>query len=556
MSIAISMTRDFARRSAWPALFTLIYLVVLPWLAYGLLRWRMPLPLEYFSEAPLPFSFLVVASFACLVVIWVAQGENRFGVGPRLYVLPMQTWWIVACRMLQSGLATAALYGITVASYNLIFGTFWPVALPAAALVVLVWWVQAYTWTLLHFRLWRFVAVLAMVGSFGYWISTRTWTQATPADFVVLCGYAAAEFMVSVQGVARHRRGDCEAVTAWLARMQQWLDSRLTRSPPPLASPHHALSWSEWRHGGFALPVIVAGVLVFVPLMGMARVALGWTLAIGTPLFTALDVLHVELVLALVFQPQIALLCGLVLGHRNQCRGRLEFDSYSATRPVSDRVMSAVLLRTAWRSVLAAYAVSALVCLATAAWVYWQAGAGELHSLARLLPKPLLDLGVWSVLVVCGASLLASWTMLGLSASAILCGRPSFVCWLLGAGAAVVIVWLNVIHFLAPPEMANFLSAAGCAVFGLACLVGTAVAFALARRRDLILSRTCVLSEMGWLMLCVGWGALWAITAEPPTVDSPALLRWLALPLLPGLLALVFAPLATVPLALAWNRHR
>jgi hypothetical protein len=33
-------------------------------------------------------------------------------------------------------------------------------------------------------------------------------------------------------------------------------------------------------------------------------------------------------------------------------------------------------------------------------------------------------------------------------------------------------------------------------------------------------------------------------------------LRWLALPLVPGLLALVLAPLATAPLALAWNRHR
>ncbi len=245
-----------------------------------------------------------------------------------------------------------------------------------------------------------------------------------------------------------------------------------------------------------------------------------------------------------------------MLGHRNQSASRLEFDSYSATRPVSDRLMSAAVLRTAWLAVVTAYGAGALCCLATTAWVYAQEGRAAFADLPRMLPRDLSPLGGWAAALACGASLLATWTALCLSASTILCGRMSLAVRLLAGALIGVMAWIIIVKCLVPADIGDFLSAAGCAALAVACLGGTALAFAAAFRRRLISSRSIWIATLAWLLLCMIWAVVWSLTTHPQAVSRPVLLHWLALPLLPGLLSLVLAPLATTPLALAWNRHR
>ena len=82
---------------------------------------------------------------------------------------------------------------------------------------------------------------------------------------------------------------------------------------------------------------------------------------------------------------------------------------------------------------------------------------------------------------------------------------------------------------------------------GICCVLGTAGAFFAARRQYLIAPIMLCLGLGLWLILCISIGFMW-LTRTEPGLSSVVLAM--------GLLALPVAPLATAPLALAWNRHR
>jgi hypothetical protein len=84
-------------------------------------------------------------------------------------------------------------------------------------------------------------------------------------------------------------------------------------------------------------------------------------------------------------------------------------------------------------------------------------------------------------------------------------------------------------------------------ILAAAFLLATLWAFVAARRRSLI----------GWPTVYVGasvWAALTAVVMMVWAVGFPGTLA--AVSFLIGAAALSVAPLATAPLALAWNRHR
>ena len=99
---------------------------------------------------------------------------------------------------------------------------------------------------------------------------------------------------------------------------------------------------------------------------------------------------------------------------------------------------------------------------------------------------------------------------------------------------------------LSLPAQESFREGA-CAVSGLVFVLGTISAFAFARRRTLVGWPTLGASLAAWIALCVAAALVW----------TPATLERLTIYLLLiGGFALAVAPLATAPLALAWNRTR
>lgn len=553
-SIPVAMTVDYLKRARITALCVLLYMIGVPALFCVVMVWQgLPAP-DVFGKAPLGLSALLVPLFGFMLVVWMGQRDKHFGVTGRMYVLPLPTWQLAALRMLQAGITVGLLCLVTMEANKLLFGLTWPSWGPVLAMAVMAMWLQAAYWTLLDFRLWKLAAVAAVFTAIVWWVASRlhpngfyepaeTWTGPTQTESLTLAAAALLAGVTSAIAIGRHRRGDFETPAAWALRRFGALELRLAE-PRTFASPEAAMLWLEWTRRGVVMPALYGALMIVSILVGAVRVWLDWSRPI--------DVLEFQLALALLVQPQLAGVIGLAIGHRNQSSSRVEIDSYSATRPVSVAAMSNAVLRSSARAVLLGYLVMAVLIVPMGLWVLLQDGPQGLKSLQEMIPDAMLhSLGAWCVVLVLGASLLATWASVGLAASLVFVGQSRFLAGVLFASLGTLVVWVIAINHIVAPELRPGAGSLSAGLLGLACLGSTIWAFWRAIRDRHLRPQTAWLAGIGWLSLCVLLVIVWQVVPANPPSHS-----WLALPLLPGLLALPFAPLATAPLALAWNRHR
>lgn len=554
-SIPMALTVDYVKRARVSAICVLLYLIGIPALVQILLIWQgLADPWHLLADKPLEPHGLLLALVGFMVVVFVGQRDKHFGVTSRLYVLPLPTVQLVTLRLLQAAVTVFLLCVVTMEANKLLFGMKWPTWGPALALAVFAMWIHAAYWTMLDFRFWKLVALAAVFTGLVWWLASRaypngfyeppeTWNGPTQLEVFTMLLAALSAGAMSVLAVARHRRGDCESPAAWFARQLHWLEPKAGERRS-FASPEPAMLWLEWNRRGMAMPAIWLSVLLAVLLIGSVRVVMDWSRAI--------EVLQFQIALGLFAQGYVSVVIGLFLGHRNQSSSRVEFDSYSATRPVTNSAMSWSVLRSTGRALLACYAIIALLLVPMVVWTCLQGDLSELRALPDKLPNGLAALGVWRVPLVIGLSLLATWAGVGLSTSIVLAGRPRFLVAVICTFFGIPLLWVVMLNTIITSNLRPQAAALSAGLFGLACLGGTLLAFSRALRQRFVRTPTACLSALGWLLLCTVLVIVWQIIPTP----NPAPYGWLAWPLLPGLLALPFAPLATAPLALAWNRHR
>jgi hypothetical protein len=135
------------------------------------------------------------------------------------------------------------------------------------------------------------------------------------------------------------------------------------------------------------------------------------------------------------------------------------------------------------------------------------------------------------------------WTVLGISASVMMAGRKwlAIVFWL---GIWMVPLALSIIINFSPSAIREILT--GCVILLVAVLGigGICLAYGVAWKRKMLHSYVVIGAAILFIICVI------KMTSNTQTVNDADLLIKIAL------LALPFAPLATAPLALAWNRHR
>ncbi|MEA3227244.1 MAG: hypothetical protein U9Q07_14945, partial [Planctomycetota bacterium] len=240
---------------------------------------------------------------------------------------------------------------------------------------------------------------------------------------------------------------------------------------------------------------------------------------------------------------------GVIFG---QCGRKSRIDDFKATLPVSNSRLSAMILRPGAASLLSALAIYLAGLLLMIGW-FFMVGQGDAIPLGQYnsAKNAVLELGYGNTLLLVAAGIIVAWGAMGLGASMTLMGRPWLLWgfWLAICSFGPVLVVLDTLHAfnLIPFGIVPALLSSLPWTIGTCCLLGTALAFFAASRRYLIATKTLCLGLVLWLMLCfsVGWPWLPRDDPGPSTIV-----------LVMGLLALPVAPLATAPLALAWNRHR
>ena len=547
-SIAISLTWEFWRRSRWWIFFEMIMMACITTVMYG----RIPL-IGARTHAKIHYNALFY-EFICFAYFILSsqfyRKNNRLGFPAHLYLKPTRTWVLVGWQMLLPAVTVALLYLVSVGCARLLLGITWPILGPTLLLAAAVACTQAVFWSMVGFQVLRFGICLLVLTVLNMWQFTRygplqgyanisrltgMWTELTSGELLTMVSCLAAAYIVAVIGVARDRRGDCVGWPGFWKSFGRASDL-LRRNQRSFNSPAAAQFWREWHEKDWLLPVVSAICVGGVILLDASGI------------FNTQDTIR-----AFVGLFYIGLAVPFFAGHVfGQCGRKSKIADFKATLPVNNARLSAMILRPGAASLLAAFAIYIAAAALMIGW-FFMVGEGETviqewHSFVNLIHKVFGD---QNTLLLAAVGVVIAWVLVGLGASITLAGRPWLVWgfWMVVCSVWPALVALRMLYLnnLIPFDIVSVLFGALPWTIGILCLLGTASAFITARRRNLIDARKLYLGPALWIILCILVGLLWLPKAEPG-LSTIALLI--------GLLALPAAPLATVPLALAWNRHR
>lgn len=451
------------------------------------------------------------------------------GQPSRLYALPITTASLVAWQMLPAMAAMMLESLASTAVLNAVFDVGWPLWGPALFAAVGVAAIQAVLWTTEKSG-WIVLAIAIVGAILGLWFKSRfgpmfsqpthQWVDVTPVEVLTLLMFAGLSYYAAVVGVARRRCGEplpSLGIIAWVERVfDPAPDVR-----PAFASPLQAQFWMEWRKKGWAMPAVV--------LFGMF---------IGLSIWVIFNRQLKDLFEGFAAGGAMLMLIGflgLFLGNVGSNDTTFEMGHFLATRPLTNTEISRTILKVLARSVLIA-------------WVIWAVPFLILYAILdvrQAVPavEVLQDFGWWYF----PATLLGSWTVVSVLAAISMAGRTQLlaqlICGLLGG-----FIGLATFRCFALPASAwlPFDRGVGVTIAAL-LLLGTLWAFVAARRHSLIGMPMVVAAASAWTVLSGLIVLDWTLHPDRP---------WLAGVLAVSFAALVVAPLAGAPLALAWNRNR
>jgi len=456
------------------------------------------------------------------------------GKPSRLFAFPAPTSVIVAWQlfpgMVVMSLATLA----TTVVFNTVFDLNWPLWGPAlftpvalAACAACFWLTEKSPWHMLAYG----IPVLA---AGAVWFHTRygmvfrppeprLWREVTAGDAATMLVMAGIAYYAATVGVARSRCGEFLKTPEFLL----WLGRVLDPAPTvglPFRTPAQAQFWFEWRQKGWGLPGLVVIAIPFGFVI--------WLFANRNPQ----DLFDVTFG-AGGFLTFGGLILGLLFGNIGPADGKLEMGHFLATRPMTSADMSRTMLRAAGISVLIA-------------WVLWTVAfliVFAILLLANVEPRPHLpkEVGGWYF----PATLLGAWLSLTVMATIGHAGRPTLYGLLFCGVPALALGAILFSHYALSPAAKTIFAEGITMAVGAIYILGTAWAFAAARRRALIGPPTVWAAMVAWSALCI-LGLLFWSQHRSEHLTSPVAVHVI------GLFALVVFPLAAAPLALTWNRNR
>ena len=516
----------------------------------GLLLRYTP-PQTALEDRALFFGVLMMQIPMTVVLLLQARDPGVSGAGfdRRLYRLPISTRDLVTWRLLSLVLATAAVSLAVVSLARLVFGATWSPWPAVLAGAVAMAWAGAVFWTLAATPVVCLVVAGASFGGFAWWLAwwvgfgqgaASTGLRMTVAPPLIGVSALVLAFGLAVWSVSRDRRGLPVIPTAplghWLAEQ---IPAFTTRRPLEFRSPMAAQWWLEWRQKGYVMPsyaLLTLSVIVVTNTWG----------GLDTAGMLRMLALFLPLILA-IFPP----ITGALVGRFSTSSENPELDIFRATRPLGDRAMALGFLGSGGAGLALAWLLIALGSGAILAMLWSVGDRAVVEMVWQGLMDRAAELGALKLVLGALAVLVLGWVNMGLVASCFLTGRNTVVGVLV---LAPYVILVAVLSFYEPGSSElSVVFVAGSWAIGLAAMAGTAVAFAAARRRGLV--------PKSWPWLALGaWVAQVLIVAYAGVdVTSLAGAGGLEQGLLVfglGLLALTTAPVATAPLALAWNRHR
>jgi len=519
---------------------------LLPLFIYGALS-GFPFNARDREFVVLQFAFLpiIVLQFAGGII--VAQGPMS-----RLYSAPISTPSIVAWHTLSGA---AILVAETIAAawlYNSLFHVGWPIFGPAlfaatfwsAFQILLSGSNQRSLLSVFLAGLPVAIVCLWLGSRYGSFISPPKyyWTKVSIADFVTLASLFLSFYALTTYCVSKARCGEripTLGVLNWMSRNWDAIALRNAR-PRRFRSSAHAQFWYEWRMKGIVMPILMAFLLVLVTIAGLVEWIAGR--------FTSDGFYEIVRMLGALL-PLLALGGGLRFGFDllGSQAGQREkqfvdviaeiqidaLDSFQSSLPMTTFARASAIMTTIALSCLAA------LCLWFAYYLVFLA----LLWINNCLPNSILPIKNGSLYFL--LTIIGPWTVAANTAVIGLSGRAAKILFsIIGLLAGVVVLLVLKLAFL--PDFSSLYLYRGCLWCGAVLTVmATIWAFERARRHGFLTFRSlqyAALASCGAMVLSM------LITSVRESVDAYPLVLVAAL--------LTVLPFASIPLSIAWNRHR
>jgi hypothetical protein len=524
-SIPLAMTWETLRRGRWPLLSALILAGALPAFIINVLRQLGGFDPTHESGIILEFIFMQTNMLALGAAIFFAQGNPS-----RLYTYPISTVSIVTWHFIPGMLLMALGSVATSVVLNAAFDLGWPAWGPAlfgavayASLIAVVWLTEKSGWILLGFLVVSFVLGCWNKSRYGSVFSQpdHSWQNVTSTEIASLIGFTVIAFAAAVAGVSRNRYGEplrSLGILAWIERQYDALAHR----ERPFSSAARAQLWFEGRIKGWAMP----GVVLFAMIVnGLAWLIFNRDVAEIYPGIIAGGGL---LTIA-------GFVAGIAAGHCGSRDSEFSIGSFLATRPLTSAQMARIILTMLAQSILFSWMIWLSVFVVV---------RGTYFALGSSPPDQISQVIRWWYFP---ATLIGPWVAAGLIASIGMTGRVKLFLQLF---CGLMLTWVASAYFCRlafSEQQIQQLTVGLTATGGFIFIVATIWIFIAAVRRSLIEPLTAYVAAAFWIVA----GIIIAVNWTPNSVV--AISQWL---FVVGLLALAALPIASAPLALAWNRSR
>jgi hypothetical protein len=479
------------------------------------------------------FAMLVeLLGIAGLMVIGFASPTMHLNIPGQLYSKPVSSRLLVGAYLGLAITAVVAMHLLTVLLYTFVGRIDWPVGVPLLGLVTIVLCAHAIYWSLSAVPLVCMTTYLIVVGFLFVWCQEHlsgakaTFAHILRYDLPYLALVGVCAVAISLHAVKHARCGERLSSVRFWERLRAWLVVSLPGRNRPLRTPQAAYFWVLCRTSGLALPVI-----------NLLFVVIAMILCVCCPdLPERVQGFMIGCAYANLFMLPFL---GALVAHLG---GKAESLPYNiTTRPVSNRS----ILLTMLKAFLTSYAAGWIVYFVGVAVVgIWLAAVGQFHFSNDILNE-LNDLKLGFSIPGILLYLLCFWTAIGLTGSMALTGRRWPVVTLC-ITLCVVPTVMAFSAFLAWDTLQAVILGSLTWLFVLASVGGTLWAFIRMVQKHLMSPLLAGGLLGGYLLACVICMSLRFTFVNTPAETA----------LLFGVLALPFAPLATAPLALAWNRHR
>ena len=534
-------------RGRWTLPGVFLLAIMLPLLVYGALS-GLTIDPKAQEFVALQFAFVPIVMFQLAIGVAMAQGPLS-----RLYTFPISANSIVAWHMFSGALILALETAASSWLFSTLFHVNWPILGPALFAVAAWSALQVLMSVSSQQSLPAFCFAGAPAVLLCLWLQTRYggwfsppkhyWTELTPTEVATLLGAFGVCYLMTAYSVSFARCGErmpTLGIWKWLAK--QWDNFTLARTAPPsFHSAAAAQFWYEWQVKGIALPLITMLMLLCAVTGGLGA----WYMQ-----KSSLSSFY-EVVLFLGgFVSVLACAAGLFFGLEIDAKpvGQREtqlgdsiseaqfpsgIGSFLSSRPFSSKGFSYAILRTAAQSSLLAWLIWFAVfagCLLTM-WSTKQFPSAFMPRGTGLLYIPMTILGPWIALANLGT--------IGLS------GRGAKILFGLVSSFVGYCIWMGVVnHFTNAAVTAQIHSFCITIVFVL-IFAATLWTYAQARRQQLVTLKTLLVASLAGCALVIA--AILLLPADVHFIVYPSILAFASS---------VVLPFASMPLAIAWNRHR